>query len=132
MIKLIVGDWSDDGHCRKVDFIIGTEFSKKELKAAYETGAAKIGVDIVEEFRDHDSCKLSLDNLAKIEACGYRPSPKFERDIKLQKAAFEDIRVSPPLYFELYMHFVFVGNPLLTWHQITGADMPIGGYGLFD
>jgi hypothetical protein len=119
VITLVVGDYYGDGHGQTEKYLIESNLTEKELKAAYKVGTKTVGFDLTkkvcEDFEDHTISEKYRDKLAVY-----------------------DIRVEEELdteeFVTLYMSICKLGNENLVWNYGKREKYPsitIGGYGLF-
>lgn len=57
--KIVLGDYSCDGHGRYEIYWVNSTFSKKEIKKIYKNVTKKIGFSFVDEFEDYEKTEIS-------------------------------------------------------------------------
>lgn len=125
LLKVILGDWSDDGHGKTKTFIIECNLSEQDLNRAYRAGVEIIGFDFKEEVAsDYDDATINRGLLKILRSKGV-------------KISFEDydpddyeICIDPDDYLEMYMGVCKLGNPNLNYQVRSLPEIRAGGYGL--
>ena len=128
VIKLVVGDWSNDGHGRTHSTSIRSSITNEEIQSAYELGVKNLGVSIstlCEEYEDSEIPSEARDVFVK---AGYVPTD-FDPEMDTVEQCLEYI--DPEAFVELYLFTVKQGNSEFTFEFIESDDINIGGYGLF-
>lgn len=91
-INLVMGDWSNDGHCKTDTITIVCNLDKKALALAYKAGAKKLRVDVskkvAEEYQD---ATLSKADWQKFTAAGMTLKQLFAHPY-FRKAAEGDLK----------------------------------------
>jgi hypothetical protein len=134
IIKLMMGDWSGDGHKGTYDFYIKTNFSRNEVVEAFERGVTKIDFNITEfcsEFEDNSLTKEQFEHLVD---CGF---PEygcwyykwFKNEGRLDEIDW--VALSQEEFAEIYCFTVRQGNPEFRYVRLEHNSIDIGGYGLF-
>ena len=126
LINLVVGDRWDDGHGKTETFlykVTGAE-SNKEITDAHSIGCQKLGIEI-DKYGGFPYCQGYEDDSFPAEiAEKLNLSDYNETDEEM-------VGLFPEAFAELYTKIVQVGNPDITFELIRGAEINIGGYGLF-
>lgn len=126
MIKLILGDWSDDGHGKTSDVIIESSLTGKEIEEAFKVGAKIIGEDITDycdEYEDFTIPKKALEKISEFIS---------HEDIKEILAEDEDNPyLEQELYAYIYLETAKIGNKDFEYKILYLPELYIGGYGLF-
>lgn len=134
-VTLIVGDWGGDGHDKTEDYIYNINISYAELIAAYESGVAIIGYDLKDYCNDYEDREIPIELLQsvynKLKELPVGEAWEIINDIVTLSEYFDKISVYHSEYAELYLAIAKIGNPDLTYQQVTGTTISIGGYGLF-
>lgn len=77
--KIVLGDYSTDGHSINESFWINSTLKKDEIKKIYKNATEKIGFSFVDEFDDYAKPYISSDKVKAIsEYLGYKPTDLFE------------------------------------------------------
>lgn len=122
-IRLVLGDWSDDGHGKSKEFMIESSLKKLQLQEAYKIGAKKIGVSIIEFCSDYEDSKMPAKDFNIFNTL----NSEFPTETK-----DEEVWVDEDLYAKMYMMTCKAGHPELKWNFIVDDEwIDIGGYGLF-
>lgn len=125
IVRVVLGDWSDDGHGKTETYVIKTNLSGKELEKAFKAGVKKSGFDITEHCGDNEDYAIPDDLYDYFEKAG---------------VVFDSIQDEPGNhfcctddFFHVYMKTCEIGNDTLKWSVEKNYDneIRIGGYGLF-
>jgi len=127
-IKLVIGDWSGDGHEKTVDFIVDTNCSEEQLEEAYKKGVEVCGIDLTRNFCE----EYEEDFLTEHEYKDFKELNLFDEDTKY----FEwnnKYYVTKRDFAKIWMTIAQRGNPLLDYKFVSDEfpEINIGGYGLF-
>ena len=119
--KLIVGDWSHDGHGMTQEFIIESNISIYDLRLAYIAGEEIIGVSFSKFFSNYDQSFMSKDLEEKLSK--YIDLSIFDLDQDLD----------PEEYIHIWLQIAKIGRPDFEYKSVDYniPEMEIGGYGLF-
>lgn len=114
--KIVIGDWSNDGHGRTDDYIISTNLSSKEIDAAYKKAVKFIGIDMVEELcRDYNG-DITKEQIEIFAAHGIEIEEYMDRDT----------------FLWLWGEYIKLGNSDFEYKMAEDVEsIEIGGYGLF-
>lgn len=130
LIKLVVGDWSHDGHNQTDSVQILSNLSKNSINRAYENGSYKIGFDfknsICVEYEDNSLCKEKLNILLDH---GLWPD-----DAESLKKDEEELYLDSDQFIDIYLFIAKLGDSGFKYKIINYEENPsinIGGYGLF-
>lgn len=131
-VKLVVGDWSGDGHDKSEDVYCNSNKPLIEVEAAYGKGCQRLGFDLIkdycEAYEDDRIENSTLEALAKA-----LPSFGEEWNLNLLDDDEGYYRImSTDEWVDLVLTVARIGDPEL---QITVAphegSWKVGGYGLF-
>lgn len=89
LIKLIIGDWSHDGHNLTETKTFTSNLSAKEIEAAYFAGCEKIGGNIADYINDYEATTVPLKLVKKIEAAWHERNPGKTEDDFLDAMEFD-------------------------------------------
>lgn len=128
--KLVMGDWSDDGHGKTEDIVIKSNLTSKQLEAAYKKGVKKLGFDFSEvccaDYEDSEVPEEYQEKLLKAGLADYLPEDQLEGDGNW----FDDFYTDH--YMWVWMFIAHLGDPSLVWENAKEVNsINIGGYGLF-
>lgn len=127
-IILRLGDPGGDGHDKTCEFNYVCNKNKKEIFSAYKKGAKKIGFDFINavstEYRDR---VISEKYLKKLEKAGF----DIFRLEDIEEDYSEGVSLTEEDYVNIFLFFVGVGDPSITYEGLNHEVMDIGGYGLF-
>lgn len=146
-MKVILGDWSNDGHGMTEMFVVEIPHMKDraEVGKFYKKGVEKLGFDLTKEVcREYENPMMRDYHYEILLDDGYVPY-----EFKLQESKYdeipdyseeEDVYITTELFLDIYMHFVSVGyadevgSSKSFYYHVADDDMEqmrIGGYGLF-
>lgn len=124
-LKIIVGDWSKDGHNQTEEFTIESSLNEKQLWKAYEAGTKIIGFNLVEDVaHDYEDDMLSLEKINLLKDHGYE---NLDGDEDME----EGISLYPDFHLDIFLFIVKLGHPSFEYKELEAAELHIGGYGLF-
>jgi len=132
-IKLMMCDWSGDGHNISEDTFIDTNLTKKEINEAYEKATELLGFSFCDDVAsDYEDSQIEVEKVKKLRELGYTKEFGYDGD------DLEDDMGMVPLdvegFLNVYLFLIKLGNPAFTY-SIIKEDMEgwieIGGYGLF-
>lgn len=127
-INLVIGDWSDDGHGKTMNFTIVSNLTQRQIENAYEKGTKIVGFDLTEDVAsEYQNNTLSIQNYEKLKSLGF----KHKLDLCHSNDA-ECLWVSCDDFCEMYIFIVALGNKNFEHKHVIGKQINIGGYGLFD
>jgi hypothetical protein len=129
-IRLVVGDWSTDGHSMAKEVSVLSNRRDRDLSKAYAKGVRVVGVDLTKDVcREYEDSSLPAEVLVKLTAAGYQ-IPGVEHP---ETAICEDTEyLTPEEFAELWLFIARKGDPELRVEVVEGEpSINIGGYGLF-
>ena len=134
-IILRLGDPSDDGHGKTCEFNYVFDKSKDDIFAAYKEGVEKIGFDFINEVAvEYEDSSLDDDSFRKLKEAGFDCS-HFYNNGHMDNHDEGDAEyvnfLNEEDYISIFLFFVKVGDPSITYKKLDCAVMDIGGYGLF-
>ena len=138
-IKLVIGDWSKDGHSQSEEVFINCNKTKEELNAYYRKSCLLAKVQFTE---NENLTGLELDwqvfNKHKILVeYGRNTITDFQKDLLIQAGIKEEDLIADEAssLVNLFLKFIKLTLPDLEW-EITTSDIPTWntgiGYGLFE
>lgn len=135
-LKLIVGDWSADGHEKTDTIIVSINKTETELSDAYDKSHKLTGIDFSEtcccDYEDHNISKAVYNSVVKhfSETTGMKWKELYSRseDDDYDNGVVE----SSEMFAELYLEFIQLSLPDLVWEFVGIPEINIGGYGLFE
>jgi hypothetical protein len=127
-IKLVIGDWSCDGHEKSDDYYIESNLSKKEIEKAYKKGTKLLGFDFSEEIAEcYEDSTLPKDKWEKFKELGYTGG--FDSE---DQADENGVNIWLEEFLDLYLFIIQLGNPDFKYELVEEEDtIHIGGYGLY-
>lgn len=128
-IKLVVGDWSDDGHGKTDSYLVKTNYSAADIKRSYER--------VLKTHKLRAPCNDCEDNRVDINIVellaqhNIKTSDILEYDKKNETYSFVDC--GQDYFSELYLRISSVILTDLVYEFIDSdiATLNVGGYGLF-
>lgn len=142
IINFVIGDWSYDGHCMTRDVKISSNLSDVQIEKAYKKAVKKIGFNLIKECcYDPDSGSIEFQHIKKLHKSGFDIKKLFEFDHSNSNEIMDAIisnkkcelwcKIDCNIYFQIYMHFIKIGDNNFQYEIIEGRSINIGGYGLF-
>ncbi len=127
IIRLVVGDYSGDGHNKSESFYINSSLSKKNMQEAYINGAKKLGVDLVNDIcTNYEDSRLPPEAKKIFMDAGFEDKYDYELDDEESMAYNHQ-------WFDLYLFTVWYGNNDFEYlmENQNAETIIVGGYGLF-
>lgn len=115
LVKLVVGDWSNDGHGNTRDIVYEVNTTARQMDQAHEQGAKAIGVaweKVCEDYQDHT---VPDDVMAKLKKHGIE---------------LPDECIGPDEFAWVWLEIAKIGDPSLDCQEVYLSNHNIGGYGL--
>lgn len=128
-IRLILGDWSGDGHGKSEDIYVECNLDKDNLAKAFDAGVKKLEVDISDCCSDYEDSSIPRDIYQIIAAV----DPKWTKKLLGEEEPENEYDyVEYKTFATLWMLTAQAGNPDLKWDFCEDSPyIAIGGYGLF-
>lgn len=131
IIKLLVGDPSNDGHGKTESLIIDSNLSIKQLESAYKKGSKTLKFDLFKYCNDWEDAKIPfkewkklIDNGLDVKDFGCYDQIEEEFDTSFLYSLD---------YFTVYLFICKFGNNDFKYSITEEANvLNIGGYGLSD
>lgn len=133
-VKLLVGDYSGDGHNITQDYYVLTNLSCKQVQSSYKEGTKKIGFNFSNEVcRNYEDGSISKDKWAKLKEFGYVPRSYDGEEFELEEnVAGDGFTLDSQTFADIFMFICKLGNPTLEYKFVEEDNsINIGGYGLF-
>ena len=131
--KLVIGDWSHDGHCQEETYMISSNLTRDEISDAYEKCVNKIGINLTKDIAgNYENNMILKDDINKFISAGHVVSDEYFKE-QLAENKNKEYWLEPKVFFDLYLFTVKAGNSKFKY-KIIDEDCPIiniGGYGLF-
>jgi hypothetical protein len=130
-VRLVLGDWSNDGHGRVDHQIIASNLSGAEIEQAYKLGTKQLGFDfranICSGYEDH---RVSIMDAARFRELGCGIFEEFEEFEFDEKGGYSLNRED---FVTLFLFLCTLGRPGFCYELVTDTmdSINIGGYGLF-
>ena len=134
-ITLVVGDWSGDGHGQTHNVIISTNLTVAEIVKAYVKGKETLGFDLEDfcsEYEDSILPQRVADEIVKLSGLPFKEGELDDDDMDMEDLTEPHYFMDTDLYARLWCGVVKIGNPAFQFQFITGEEIHIGGYGLFE
>lgn len=142
LTRLVVGDYSGDGHRIHDSFSITSNLDTEQITAAYWKGTEIVGfnfVDVVAEAYEDGS--IHVPEARKLLAAGldlnkYLDEDPYNDDGGVDPCWLNDDSqawLGSMSFTDIYLEICKLGNPEFTWEFNDGwkNTIEIGGYGLF-
>jgi len=125
-IKVVCGDWSNDGHGMTDSITIKSNLTKDQLESAYANGSNILGFDFKEtvgkELEDNKMSQAEMDLL-------HKHNIDVVVDEYYGKKGYYSLDTES--YTEIILGICKLGYPNFMHHKIETEEFHIGGYGLF-
>jgi hypothetical protein len=127
--KLVVGDWSSDGHGISDTTVCICNHSNGEVMDAHKKLASK-GINLLSQCNRYDDSKLGKDFIEKLNGIGFNLSEIDFDDLVLGEG---EVYINGDDWVKLYMELVKIEIPDLQYKFINDGlpSIYIGGYGLY-
>ena len=129
LVKVVVGDWSGDGHNITETTIIESNLTSSELYSAYIKGSKIVGFDLSECCSDYQDSKLQgqyikmlRENGIDIIFDGRAEDPLDDED--------DGVNLMVEEFVEIYLNICKLARPEFEWKEVRLGNLDIGGYGL--
>lgn len=121
--KLVLGDWSQDGHNIVQCILIEANYSVKELKKAYFNSCKLTGVNFEIICSDYEDNKLREHEYKKfIEyKCPFK-------DLGIDNSNEDEIDLDEDSYIKLLMWFIGLSIKDLQWKRVDDDTPNFNGY----
>lgn len=129
-IKLVVGDYSRDGHEKSTDVYISCNLTAKEIEKAYKKGVKVVGLDVRENVAsEYQDSYVLKEHYEKLKKAGYTEELEpYDNDAETSTKFY----INDDSFAEMFMFVAKVGNPDLEYELVEDSDsVNVGGYGLF-
>ena len=127
-IKIVVGDWSGDGHSMTSEYTYDCSINKEELQKAFKEGSEIIGFNLSDICEDYEDNKISEDCVEKV--FNHLPDFNFEDFTKEEYDNECDLTLTPDDFVKLYFEIARLGKNFI-YNKVESESINIGGYGLF-
>lgn len=146
LIKVVLGDWSDDGHGKTSTFIINSNRDTSNIEKAYKKGVAVLGFDFERKVAyTYEDSTIKIEYLKSLiqtgfewEATVYNLKTQDYDDVVFSKQndvsyeTYEDsFCLDDESYLAMWFHVAKLGDPDLEYEIVKIQSLNIGGYGLF-
>ncbi len=128
IINLVIGDWSKDGHNQTETVTISSNLSKKDVEKAFLNGLKKLGFEPGER---HHRCYLPIAEDYEDNSLDESVATVLEANGLNVSELTEDSGLWTDGYLKIWFFVTKLGNPDFEYEIVDGADINIGGYGLF-
>lgn len=127
-IKLVIGDWSRDGHEKSETFVIESNLTKKEIEKAFKKGTKLINIDFTKYCEEYEDSSIPMEVASDLFKLGFDMNSIDDYD-QFSKTVCLD----PTSYMMIYLFLAQKGNPNFGYTIIDENldEIHIGGYGLF-
>lgn len=126
--KLILGDWSHDGHGITEVILFNTNLSIEELRELYFNQCSKYGKILENLCSEYEDCSINKEQFITIENYGF----KFSEDIKQEIQDDEVAYIDSDLFVDIFIWFMKKDNPNLILDIIDDNVPSFHFYGFDD
>jgi hypothetical protein len=130
-LRLIVGDWSEDGHGRSDHFFVRSNKDMYLVRDAYEIGAMSCGVDITKFVAGYEECRIPDDAVEKLRVAGLEVDEWISLCENGTDYHGQRYIESTEAYIGVWLFIARFGDPSLRITVEEPGSFCIGGYGLF-
>lgn len=135
-VRLIVGDYSLDGHEKTEQFYIKSNISNLEITECYNEACKKVGFDLIRNYcYNYGDAGLPKKIVEKLLDTFPEIKRYFDENDEIDDYYEEDFSLTcyPELWVNLYLLMVKNVNPNFEYEFLleTVDDIVIGGYALF-
>lgn len=125
LIKLVVGDWSGDGHEKTQNYYIYSNLSKKDIDESLKLAKNKLTFDVRNIASDYEERGMSAKQAAKLTEYNF----KFDDDNIENDGS---VYLTPEIFVDIYLFSIKLGNDNFEYTLLKpDFTINIGGYGLF-
>ena len=125
-IKVVCGDWSNDGHGMTESITIKSSLTKDQLESSYINGSRILGLDfrktVAKNWEDNIMSQEQMDLL-------HKQNIYVEVDDYYGKDGYYALTSED--YIEIILKICELGNLGFEYEKIKSDEFHIGGYGLF-
>lgn len=134
-VKVVLGDWSDDGHGKTETLILrlrGRDLSDEALSASYQARVAELGVDLATVCQDYEDSSIAEDFYEQLQEAGFTPrhedSMGFGPSVAVKTYSWKEDSFFPAI--ELLMFYTGATVEGFSW-EVVREDIPLllGGSG---
>lgn len=127
VIKLVVGDYSSEGHGQTDSIVIRSNLTNKEMVEAKVIGAKKIDFKFDKFCKDYEDNVIPFKEFKKLIDAGIIKEMGW-----YESKEEEDLYADPDTFADIFLFLVKLGNEKFEY-KISNADsvINIGGYGLY-
>jgi hypothetical protein len=140
-IRLVIGDWSLDGHNFIAERAVECSVSAEELAASFEKNSKMIGFNLTKEVAvEHEDGTIKKEHIDKLKEYNIDVlNIVLEENEHLKEALQKEIdnipntghlQIEVNTFAAIYMEIATL-NTEITWKKIKMCELTIGGYGLF-
>lgn len=130
-VRLVVGDWSTDGHSMTKDIWVLSNRRVSDMELAYQKGSRIVGVDLTRDVCvEYEDSVLPAEVLVKLINAGFKGLEDFE--LKGGMIYDDTEYLAPEEFAKLWLFIASKGDPEMKT-EVLEDELPIniGGYGLF-
>ena len=130
LIRLVVGDWSGDGHNITDTSFMKSNLTYIEISSAYRKGSEILGFNLKEDCcHEYEDSLLLGEHIFALRANGI--DIKFDgRHEDPMEDEEEGVRLMSEEFVEIYLEICKLGNPDFKYEIFRINDVNVGGYGL--
>lgn len=132
-VKLVLGDWSGDGHNISSSLFVSSSLSASELRTAYAEGTKKVGFDYCNTVcAEYEDSSISKEKLNRLKELGFELRDSDGEEFELEEQD-ECLFMDEETFAGMYMFICKLGNETLEYQFVSdnAQSNQIGGYGLY-
>jgi hypothetical protein len=127
-IKIVAGDWSDDGHGKTESVNIETDSSADEVEIAYKKGVKKTKFDIRKFCDSFDDNIVPSKKVKSLFEHGFTEEGLYLDPLDPSEDSY---CVGADSYIAIYLALCKIGGLDFTVDETKTNEVRIGGYGCF-
>jgi hypothetical protein len=131
-VRLVLGDWSGDGHEKTSVQFFASNLRGSEIQKAYNAGTKIVGFDLSENVaRKYGDNSISIENVNKLKELGCKV---FDNPNEYEFDEKKGYSIWTTSFTDIYLFICKLGNPEFEYEFVFDPtdSINIGGYGLFN
>jgi len=138
--RLVVGDWSKDGHAESTDYYIKCNVEQHWLPELYKAGTKILGFDLTQLCERYEHHTLTAEQYNILLEKGLMSCKQMDEQTRFcltyterDRESDESFCIEPQSYVFIYLFICLLADPAFNWQfeDERTKFIPIGGYGLF-
>lgn len=131
LVKVVLGDWSGDGHSITDSEVIQTNLTSNEIVKAYYEGSKIVGFNLSDDACcDYQDSLLRGDQVKKLRDAGINLDYDDSHEDPIEDEE-DGVSLLAEEFLELYFEICKLHRPDLQYKIVKLSQINIGGYGLY-